>query len=71
MIASHDGKAVPIVMKRSHFLRYYYNMRGILLSPESAEDEAANLGIVIDHAGEIAAKANLSPKSDDLHRRAA
>jgi len=53
MIASNKCRNATIVMKLSQFLRYYQNTKGVSLSPEKAEDEAAKYGMIIDRSGEV------------------
>ena len=56
MITCKGRKGIPMMMNLPTYLRFYQNTRGLQLSPERADDEAAKQGIVIDHSGDAAQK---------------
>jgi hypothetical protein len=58
-------------MKLSHFLRFYQNLKGLPLSREEAELEAAKLGISIDRSGELDKRAEASLKSESFAKEVA
>ena len=70
MSTSKDRKGA-IVMKLSHFLRFYQNIKGVSLSPQRAEEEAPKCGVIIDHSGEVECGIKSPPRSDTPFNRAA
>jgi hypothetical protein len=71
MITCKGPRDAPIVMKLSHFLRYYNNTHGSTLPQERADEEAAKQGIIIDRSGGPSASTNLPMKHTGFHRAAA
>ena len=51
MITCNEGKNIPCLMKLTHYVRYYQQRYGILLSREMAVREAAREGMVLDLSG--------------------